>query len=236
MAAARPSPALRPNLATSGHWPRRSARMPMRRLAAIAPRRWQGCDALPSDPRLPAGTRCLADHVTAPAELLRRLKQVAVVGRGQGPAAGGRAAAGHAGRPASPLGRVRRRRCRRGCGGAAATGQSAGRARRRLPGAGKSGGGSAWRSATARLPPWSNAGRPPRRARRGARRRARCARRDPRHRCRRPRRLSGSRRNAKAWPALGRSRAGPRRRARARSPRPSGRLLHYPIRPRSSIR
>ena len=50
--------------------------------AAVGPegqRRWQGSAVLPSDPALPDGTACLADHVTAPAELLRRLKQVAVV-------------------------------------------------------------------------------------------------------------------------------------------------------------
>ena len=41
-------------------------------------RRWQGSDVLPSDPALPTGTQCLADHARAPAELLRRLKQVAV--------------------------------------------------------------------------------------------------------------------------------------------------------------
>ncbi len=43
------------------------------------PRRWQGSAILQGDPALPAGSECLADHVTAPAELLRRLKQVAVV-------------------------------------------------------------------------------------------------------------------------------------------------------------
>jgi len=42
------------------------------------PRRWQGSDPLPADPGLPAGTQSLADHVSAPKELLRRLKQVAV--------------------------------------------------------------------------------------------------------------------------------------------------------------
>src|SRR5205814_141056 len=41
-------------------------------------RRWQGSEALPGDPRLPAGCECLADRVSAPAELVRRLKQVAV--------------------------------------------------------------------------------------------------------------------------------------------------------------
>jgi chromosome segregation protein len=44
-----------------------------------SPRRWQGSEIGPSDPGLPDGTECLADHVTAPRELLRRLKQVAVV-------------------------------------------------------------------------------------------------------------------------------------------------------------
>jgi chromosome segregation protein len=43
------------------------------------PRRWQGSDVLASDPSLPAGAECLADHATAPAELERRLRQVAVV-------------------------------------------------------------------------------------------------------------------------------------------------------------
>ena len=43
-----------------------------------SPRRWQGSEALPGDPKLPAGCECLADRVSAPAELSRRLKQVAV--------------------------------------------------------------------------------------------------------------------------------------------------------------
>ena len=43
------------------------------------PRSWQGSDPLPGDPALPAGADCLADHAQAPAELMRRLKQVAVV-------------------------------------------------------------------------------------------------------------------------------------------------------------
>jgi len=42
------------------------------------PRRWAGSDIQAGDPKLPAGCDCLADHVTAPAELTRRLKQVAV--------------------------------------------------------------------------------------------------------------------------------------------------------------
>jgi chromosome segregation protein len=46
-------------------------------LAGDGPRRWTGADILPGDPALPAGT-ALADHVEAPAALLRRLSQVAV--------------------------------------------------------------------------------------------------------------------------------------------------------------
>ena len=48
------------------------------------PRRWQGSDVLAGDPGLPAGTKCLADHAEAPKELLRRLKQVAVVDEDNG--------------------------------------------------------------------------------------------------------------------------------------------------------
>jgi len=44
-----------------------------------APRRWAGSEAQAGDPPLPAGTECLADHVRAPSELMRRLKQIAVV-------------------------------------------------------------------------------------------------------------------------------------------------------------
>ncbi|HVM23754.1 MAG TPA: chromosome segregation protein SMC [Sphingomicrobium sp.] len=43
------------------------------------PRRWQGSEPAADDPDLPAGTQRLADHVTAPPELQRRLRQVAVV-------------------------------------------------------------------------------------------------------------------------------------------------------------
>ena len=50
------------------------------------PRRWQGSKPLPDDPALPPGTACLADHAEAPAELLRRLKQVAVVDKDDGQA------------------------------------------------------------------------------------------------------------------------------------------------------
>jgi chromosome segregation protein len=48
------------------------------------PRRWQGSDMGPGDPALPGGTECLADHTTAPRELLRRLKQVAVADEDKG--------------------------------------------------------------------------------------------------------------------------------------------------------
>jgi chromosome segregation protein len=44
-----------------------------------SPRRWIGSEAQAGDPLLPAGAECLADHVRAPAELIRRLKQIAVV-------------------------------------------------------------------------------------------------------------------------------------------------------------
>jgi chromosome segregation protein len=46
--------------------------------ASDSPRRWQGSEPLAGDPALPAGAECLADRVSAPKELLRRLKQVAV--------------------------------------------------------------------------------------------------------------------------------------------------------------
>lgn len=48
------------------------------------PRRWQGSERLTSDPAMPRGAQCLADHVTAPKELIRRLRQVAVVEEDQG--------------------------------------------------------------------------------------------------------------------------------------------------------
>ncbi len=41
-------------------------------------RRWQGSDPRPGDPSLTAGVDCLVDHVDAPKELLRRLRQVGV--------------------------------------------------------------------------------------------------------------------------------------------------------------
>jgi chromosome segregation protein len=48
------------------------------------PRRWLGSDVEPGDPQLPSGNDCLADHVTAPAELIRRLRQVAVADSDEG--------------------------------------------------------------------------------------------------------------------------------------------------------
>jgi chromosome segregation protein len=41
-------------------------------------RRWQGSEPAADDPRLAPGLECLADHVRAPAELLRRLRQVGI--------------------------------------------------------------------------------------------------------------------------------------------------------------
>jgi chromosome segregation protein len=49
-----------------------------------SPRAWRGSEPRPTDPALPSATECLADHVTAPAELARRLKQVAVADRDDG--------------------------------------------------------------------------------------------------------------------------------------------------------
>ncbi len=51
-----------------------------------SPRRWQGSDVAASDPALPAGTECLADHVSAPPELGRRLRQIAVADEDKGQA------------------------------------------------------------------------------------------------------------------------------------------------------
>jgi chromosome segregation protein len=47
-------------------------------IGSAGPRHWSGSKVEPGDPKLPAGCDCLADHVIAPAALLRRLKQVAV--------------------------------------------------------------------------------------------------------------------------------------------------------------
>jgi chromosome segregation protein len=49
-----------------------------------APRRWSGSEPQPDDPPLPPGADCLANHVQAPPELLRRLRQVAVADRDHG--------------------------------------------------------------------------------------------------------------------------------------------------------
>ena len=48
-------------------------------LGADGKRGWTGADVQVSDPKLPAGALCLADKVTAPAALARRLSQVGVV-------------------------------------------------------------------------------------------------------------------------------------------------------------
>ncbi|HKX90935.1 MAG TPA: AAA family ATPase [Sphingomicrobium sp.] len=47
-------------------------------------RRWLGSEIRPGDPTVPPGTEPLADHVTAPRQLLRRLRQVAVADRDEG--------------------------------------------------------------------------------------------------------------------------------------------------------
>ncbi|MEO6225626.1 MAG: chromosome segregation protein SMC [Sphingomicrobium sp.] len=47
-------------------------------------RSWQGSEVEDGDPPVPSGTQRLADHVTAPKELLRRLRQVAVAGADEG--------------------------------------------------------------------------------------------------------------------------------------------------------
>ena len=49
-----------------------------------SPRRWAGSEPSAADPALPSGADCLADHVRAPAELIRRLKQIAVADADQG--------------------------------------------------------------------------------------------------------------------------------------------------------
>jgi chromosome segregation protein len=49
-----------------------------------SPRRWQGSEVEPGDPALPPGTERLADHVSAPPELARRLNQVAVADEDSG--------------------------------------------------------------------------------------------------------------------------------------------------------
>ena len=53
-------------------------------LGAEGARGWAGSDILPGDPKLPAGAQRLADRVTAPAALARRLSQVGVVDEDDG--------------------------------------------------------------------------------------------------------------------------------------------------------
>jgi chromosome segregation protein len=48
------------------------------------PRRWTGSDALAGDPSLAAGLEPLIDHVRAPAQLLRRLRQIGVADEDNG--------------------------------------------------------------------------------------------------------------------------------------------------------
>jgi chromosome segregation protein len=50
-----------------------------------APMRWAGAALDPSDPALPSGAEALADFVKAPPELARRLTQIGVVERADGP-------------------------------------------------------------------------------------------------------------------------------------------------------
>jgi chromosome segregation protein len=49
-----------------------------------SPIRWMGTTADPADPALPEGVEPLAAHVTAPAELARRLAQIGIVERSEG--------------------------------------------------------------------------------------------------------------------------------------------------------
>ncbi len=51
-----------------------------------SPRRWAGSEPASGDPALPSDTQCLADHVTAPKELQRRLRQIAVADEDRGQA------------------------------------------------------------------------------------------------------------------------------------------------------
>jgi chromosome segregation protein len=55
-------------------------------LSGDGPRRWAGAAPQPGDPALPAGLAALADHVEAPAALLRRLRQIAVAPSDEGAA------------------------------------------------------------------------------------------------------------------------------------------------------
>jgi chromosome segregation protein len=53
-------------------------------LQAESSRRWAGAEAQPDDPELPAGADRLADHVSAPAALARRLAQICVAEADEG--------------------------------------------------------------------------------------------------------------------------------------------------------
>jgi chromosome segregation protein len=54
-------------------------------IEASAPIHWAGAAADSSDPKLPEGVKALASHVKAPAQLARRLAQIGVVARDDGP-------------------------------------------------------------------------------------------------------------------------------------------------------
>ena len=57
-------------------------------IEAAAPEHWGGAAVDPADPELPAGAEPLTRFMTAPAELARRLKQIGVVERADGPRLG----------------------------------------------------------------------------------------------------------------------------------------------------
>ena len=121
--AAAMSARLRPRWATTA-MPRSAAR---RRAAG------PGRDAAAGDPALPAGTECLADHVERPGRAPAALAPGRGGRRGRRPDARRRPAAGHPRRADAPLGRVcRRGRGRRG-GRTPAPRQPAGRAGGQLP-------------------------------------------------------------------------------------------------------
>ncbi len=50
-----------------------------------SPMRWSGATLDPADPALPEGVTALSQHVTAPPELARRLAQIGVIARADGP-------------------------------------------------------------------------------------------------------------------------------------------------------
>src|SRR4029450_3041911 len=53
-------------------------------IGADGARRWTGSEAMPGDPPLAAGLEPLIDHVRAPTQLLRRLRQVGVADEDSG--------------------------------------------------------------------------------------------------------------------------------------------------------